>query len=165
MILSYYMKIFIIGIFIILLLGAVGFVMSLNKSPQEEINNQNNQIEQKEETMIPNEIPIKLEIEDIVVGEGKEAVAGKLISVHYTGTLLDGTKFDSSVDRGTPFEFVLGAGQVIQGWDQGFNGMKVGGKRKLNIPADLAYGPIARGLIPANSALIFEVELLDVIEQ
>ena len=151
------MKIFLIGVSLVILLGVLGFVFSPNKIPEE----QNNQIEQKEETMTQSE----LQIEDTVVGDGKEAVAGKLISVHYTGTLLNGTKFDSSVDRGTPFEFILGAGQVIQGWDQGFNGMKVGGKRKLIIPPDLAYGPIARGLIPANSTLIFEVELLDVIEQ
>lgn len=155
------MKIFLLGIFSILLLGLVGFMLSLNKSSSEETNNQP---EQKEETApMPSET---LQIEDIIVGEGKEATAGKLISVHYTGTLLDGTKFDSSLDRGEPFEFVLGTGQVIQGWDQGFNGMKVGGKRKLIIPPELGYGDRGAGAsIPPNSTLVFEVELLDVKDQ
>ena len=105
----------------------------------------------------------ELKIEDIIVGTGAEAVAGKEISVHYTGTLTNGTKFDSSKDRGTPFEFTLGAGQVIQGWDQGFAGMKVGGKRKLVIPPSMGYGAQgAGGVIPPNATLIFEVELLGV---
>lgn len=105
----------------------------------------------------------ELKIEDITVGTGAEAVAGKEISVHYTGTLTNGTKFDSSKDRGTPFEFTLGAGQVIQGWDQGFTGMKVGGKRKLVIPPSMGYGAQgAGGAIPPNATLIFEVELLGV---
>lgn len=103
-----------------------------------------------------------LQIQDEVIGTGAEAVNGATISVHYVGTLTNGTKFDSSIDRGQPFEFVLGAGQVIQGWEKGFVGMKVGGKRKLIIPADLAYGARAVGPIPANSTLIFEVELLGV---
>jgi FKBP-type peptidyl-prolyl cis-trans isomerase len=104
-----------------------------------------------------------LKIEDLVVGTGAEAVAGKTISVHYTGTLTDGTKFDSSKDRGEPFEFTLGAGQVIQGWDKGFAGMKVGGKRKLTIPPEMGYGSQgAGGVIPPNATLIFEVELLGV---
>lgn len=109
-------------------------------------------------------MPSELQIEDIVVGDGKEAAASMLVVVHYTGTLLDGSKFDSSLDRGTPFEFVLGTGQVIQGWDQGVLGMKVGGKRKLTIPPDLAYGATA-GHRLQNETLIFEVELLDVKEQ
>jgi FKBP-type peptidyl-prolyl cis-trans isomerase len=101
-------------------------------------------------------------IEDIVLGSGAEAVAGSIITVHYVGTLESGQKFDSSIDRGQPFQFMLGAGQVIAGWDQGFEGMKVGGKRKLTIPPSLGYGPNAVGPIPANSTLIFEVELLGV---
>lgn len=103
------------------------------------------------------------EIQDIVVGTGAEAKAGKILSVHYTGALTDGRVFDSSVNRGKPFEFTLGAGQVIAGWEKGFTGMKVGGKRRLVIPSDYAYGTKGvSGLIPPNSALIFEVNLLDV---
>lgn len=104
-----------------------------------------------------------MEQTDIVVGTGAEAVAGKRVSVHYTGTLTNGSKFDSSHDRKEPFGFKLGGGQVIKGWDQGVLGMRVGGKRKLVIPPELAYG--ARGfppVIPPSSTLIFEVELLDV---
>lgn len=102
-------------------------------------------------------------IEDIIVGNGAEAVKGKTISVHYTGWLTDGTKFDSSLDRGQPFTVRLGAGEVIKGWDEGFAGMKVGGKRKLTIPPEMGYGSRAvGGVIPAHSTLVFEVELLRV---
>ncbi len=105
----------------------------------------------------------ELKIEDLKVGTGAEATAGKKVKVHYTGWLTNGTKFDSSVDRGTPFEFSLGAGQVIQGWDKGVAGMKVGGKRKLTIPSDLGYGATGAGnVIPPNATLVFEVELLGV---
>ncbi|MEK7608525.1 MAG: FKBP-type peptidyl-prolyl cis-trans isomerase [Patescibacteria group bacterium] len=103
-----------------------------------------------------------LKIEDVVLGTGAEAVAGKTVSVHYTGTLTDGTKFDSSLDRGTPFSFVLGVGQVIRGWDEGVAGMKVGGERKLTIAPEFAYGAQAVGPIPPNSALLFTVKLLEV---
>ena len=100
---------------------------------------------------------------DLEVGEGAEAVSGKAVEVHYTGWLENGTKFDSSLDRQEPFTFRLGAGEVIEGWDQGVAGMKVGGKRKLTIPPGLAYGSRAvGGVIPANSTLLFEVELLGV---
>lgn len=105
---------------------------------------------------------MSLKIEDLKVGSGAEAKAGQSVAVHYVGTLTNGSKFDSSRDRGEPFEFRLGAGQVIKGWDQGVAGMKVGGLRKLTIPPDLGYG--ARGfppVIPGNSTLVFEVELLD----
>ena len=108
-----------------------------------------------------------LKLMDTTIGTGAEAVNGKTISVHYTGWLdnggTKGTKFDSSVDRGQPFEFVLGQGRVIQGWEQGFAGMKVGGKRTLYIPSALGYGVRGAGSdIPPNSNLIFEVELLAV---
>ncbi len=104
-----------------------------------------------------------LQQEDIVVGQGAEATPKKRVFVHYTGTLTNGTKFDSSRDRNEPFDFVLGAGQVIKGWDQGVAGMKVGGRRKLTIPPEMGYG--ARGfppVIPPSSTLLFDIELLEV---
>jgi FKBP-type peptidyl-prolyl cis-trans isomerase len=104
-----------------------------------------------------------LQIIDIEVGSGDEAAAGQVVSVHYTGWLADGTKFDSSVDRGQPFSFSLGAGQVIAGWDEGVAGIKVDGKRRLIIPPDLAYGPQGSPpTIPPNAELTFDVELLDI---
>lgn len=104
-----------------------------------------------------------LKIEDLTVGNGAEAVAGKKVTVHYTGWLTNGTKFDSSLDRGQPFPFPLGAGRVIQGWDKGVAGMKVGGKRRLTIPPQMGYGERgAPPVIPPNSTLIFEVQLLGV---
>jgi len=104
-----------------------------------------------------------LKTEDLIIGNGKEAVSGKLVSVNYVGTLLNGKKFDSSYDRNQSFDFALGGGQVIKGWDLGIIGMRVGGKRKLTISPELAYGEREiPGLIPANSTLVFEVELLDV---
>jgi len=100
---------------------------------------------------------------DVEPGEGDLAEAGDTVSVHYTGWLVDGTKFDSSKDRGTPFQFPLGAGRVIKGWDEGVAGMKVGGVRKLIIPPELGYGSRGAGsAIPPNATLIFEVELLEV---
>lgn len=106
-----------------------------------------------------------LKIEEILVGKGAEAVPNKTVKVHYTGWLdkKGGKKFDSSVDRGTPFEFPLGQGHVIQGWDKGFAGMKVGGKRLLTISPEMGYGASgAGGVIPPNATLVFEVELLGV---
>ena len=110
----------------------------------------------------PHKTSSGLESWDLKTGTGAEAAAGKHVSVHYTGWLTDGAKFDSSVDRNAPFGFVLGAGQVIKGWDEGVAGMKVGGKRQLRIPPELGYGTRSVGPIPPNSTLIFDVELLDV---
>lgn len=106
--------------------------------------------------------PDGLKYADLVVGDGPEATSGKEVSVHYTGWLQNGTKFDSSLDRGQPYDLQLGAGQVIKGWDEGLQGMKVGGKRQLIIPPELGYGSADQGVIPPNSTLIFEVQLIDV---
>jgi FKBP-type peptidyl-prolyl cis-trans isomerase FkpA len=104
-----------------------------------------------------------LKFEDLALGDGATAQAGQQVSVHYTGWLTDGTKFDSSVDRGMPFQFTLGRGMVIRGWDEGVLGMKIGGKRKLTIPPQLGYGAQgAGGVIPPNATLVFDVELLDI---
>jgi FKBP-type peptidyl-prolyl cis-trans isomerase len=133
--------------------------VSSEATPQEA-----NVTEEKssEDDSVKNDVKT-LQIVDEKIGTGAEAVDGKTVSVFYTGTLVDGTKFDSSKDRATPFSFVLGSGMVISGWDQGIKGMREGGIRKLTIPPDLAYGDRgAGGLIPPNSVLIFEVELLKV---
>lgn len=101
--------------------------------------------------------------QDEVVGTGEVATIGSVVAVHYTGMFQDGTVFDSSVG-GTPYQFVLGAGQVIPGWDQGLQGMKVGGKRLLIVPPDLAYGADGYGPIPPDSTIVFEVELVDIVQ-
>jgi FKBP-type peptidyl-prolyl cis-trans isomerase len=106
--------------------------------------------------------PTGLKYVDEVVGTGDRARLGKTVSVHYTGTLTDGTKFDSSVDRGQPYEFRLGTDTIIQGWNEGIVGMQVGGKRKLIVPPSLGYGAQGKGKIPPNATLIFEIELLGV---
>jgi FKBP-type peptidyl-prolyl cis-trans isomerase FkpA len=113
--------------------------------------------------MAENTTETGLVIEDLVEGTGDMAAAGQTVSVHYTGWLTDGTKFDSSKDRNDPFRFGLGQRQVIAGWDEGVAGMKVGGVRKLTIPPELGYGARgAGGVIPPNATLVFEVELLDI---
>ena len=104
--------------------------------------------------------PSGLKYADLAVGEGAIATSGQEVTVHYTGWLTNGTKFDSSRDRGEPFKFGLGRGQVIRGWDEGVAGMKIGGRRRLEIPAELGYGNRTTGPIPAGSTLIFSVELL-----
>ena len=144
----------IIIVVVFVVFGSLGFIPSFLS-----FNNKTN-IMDNSQTAQPAEQ--RLLAEDITVGTGTEAVAGKHVFVNYNGTLLDGTVFDSSYTRGVPFDFNLGAGEVIPGWDQGIVGMKVGGKRKLIIPAALAYGDRANGPIPANSTLVFEVELLQV---
>jgi peptidylprolyl isomerase len=105
----------------------------------------------------------ELQVTDIQLGDGKEAVKGALITTQYRGFLEDGTQFDSSYERGKPFQCVIGTGRVIKGWDQGLMGMKVGGKRKLWVPAHLAYGERSMGTITPNSDLTFEIELLEVL--
>ena len=117
------------------------------------------QVSQKKEVKKMTE----LKVEDTQVGEGKTAEKGNVLNMHYTGKLEDGTVFDSSHNRGQPLQFTLGIGQVIQGWDEGVAGMKVGGKRTLTIPPHMAYGERgAGGVIPPNSTLIFDIELMDV---
>ena len=136
---------------LIALAVVVGIVYSYSKSKNKEA----------KEVLVMDQAELK--IEDLTVGSGAEAVSGKTVTVNYSGTLTNGTKFDSSYDRGTPFSFTLGAGEVIKGWDLGVAGMKVGGKRKLTIPSDLGYGVRGAGAdIPPNATLIFEVELLGV---
>ena len=105
----------------------------------------------------------ELKIEDLVLGSGKAAVKGALITTQYRGLLEDGSEFDSSYARGKPFQCVIGTGRVIKGWDQGLMGMQVGGKRKLWVPAHLGYGERQVGSIPPNSNLVFEIELLEVL--
>lgn len=123
----------------------------------------------KESVSSPTPVPssanssASFKIEDLKVGTGKEARAGDTVEVNYLGTLTNGTKFDSSYDRKQPFDFHLGAGEVIKGWDQGVVGMKIGGKRRLTIPPELGYGAAGAGtLIPPNATLVFEVELLQI---
>lgn len=109
-------------------------------------------------------LPSGLEYQEVTIGQGRETSNGDTVAAHYLGTLQDGTKFDSSYDRGQPFSFVLGSGTVIKGWDEGLLGMKVGGKRKLIIPANLGYGDrgAGGGLIPPGATLLFDVELVAV---
>lgn len=104
----------------------------------------------------------KFQIEDLTVGTGTEVIGGDYITIHYVGILVDGRKFDSSYDRGQPFKTRIGVGEVIDGWDMGVIGMKVGGKRRLIIPSNLAYKDREIGIIPANATLVFDLELLGI---
>jgi FKBP-type peptidyl-prolyl cis-trans isomerase len=144
----------VIGIIVLAIASLFIFRVSDNfmpAAPGKQTEKMNNATDSKE-----------LKIEDIKIGEGQEVKSGDNIVIHYLGTLTDGTKFDSSYDRGQPFETQIGVGQVIKGWDEGVVGMKVGGKRKLTIPPDLGYGSQSAGSIPPNSTLIFEVELVGI---
>lgn len=133
---------------IIIFVFAAGFFLFFE--PGSEISAKQNETKQ-------------MKIETLFEGTGEElSKSGDVLTVHYVGTLENGEKFDSSVDRGIPFQFTLGAGQVIQGWEEGMSNMKIGEKRKLTIPAELGYGSRSIGSIPANSTLIFEVELLEI---
>ncbi len=149
-------KIFLI-IILIVIVGGVYFLFQNQKNNKEStsaissaLTNNNYEIQ-------------GMKVEILKEGTGEEAKNGDTVTVHYTGTLEDGTKFDSSQDRGTPFSFILGAGRVIKGWDLGVAGMKVGEQRKLTIPSNLGYGAQGAGeVIPPNATLIFEVELLGI---
>lgn len=138
-------------VFVILIIAGIGYYASVSKKDSSG-----------EKPVITEPASNKLNIETLKEGAGEPAKAGDNLSAHYTGTLLDGNKFDSSRDRGEPFDFTLGAGQVIKGWDQGLVGMKVGEIRKLTIPPELGYGASGSGPIPPNSTLIFKVELLKI---
>ncbi len=144
------MKIILI-ISIIVLVGVAGYVVYLGIADNSTVPSAASNAQEE-----------KLIIVDEVVGTGAEAVAGKKVTVEYTGTFTDGKKFDSSKDHREPFSFTLGAGEVIKGWDEGVLGMKIGGKRKLTVPPGFAYGDRVMGVIPANATLIFDIELLKV---
>lgn len=146
-------------IFLAFILFAVIIILTqnnkINKDTDSMLDNNDEQVSQIEDS--------ELKIEILNEGEGEAVKNGDNVSVHYVGTLEDGTKFDSSIDRGVPFDFNLGAGQVIKGWDLGVLGMKIGEKRKLIISSSLAYGENGiPGAIPPNATLIFEVELLEI---
>ena len=161
-------NVIVLVILIVLLLFGAILLTSDNKDEelyQDEIifkdNIKENSIEENNQS---NKEKMELKIEVLQEGDGETVTKkGDTISVHYTGTLEDGTKFDSSIDRGEPFSFIIGAGQVIQGWEQGTLDMKVGEKRKLTIPAELGYGSRGAGAtIPPNATIIFDIELMDI---
>lgn len=142
---------------LIVVVAAAAVYFLIPKKNMEENQNQDQNFQQNSQ----NYKIQSMDVQTLKEGSGEPAKTGDTVSVHYTGTLTNGTKFDSSVDRGQPFEFTLGENRVIQGWELGVLGMKVGEKRKLTIPPELGYGDRAVGaVIPANSTLIFEVELL-----
>lgn len=137
-------------IFVIIIITGIGYYASVSKKDSTE------------KPVVAEPSGNSFKMETLKEGTGEPAKTGDKLSVHYTGTLLDGSKFDSSRDRGTPFDFTLGAGQVIKGWDQSLIGMKVGEIRKLTIPPELGYGASGSGPIPPDATLIFEVELLNI---
>lgn len=140
------------GAILLIILIVFGLAVFINNNNTKKTNSEGVKMQEATE----------LKIEDIKIGDGAEAKSGDSVKVNYVGTLTNGNKFDSSYDRNEPFEFDLGSGQVIEGWDKGVAGMKVGGKRKLTIPSQMAYGDREIGEIPANSTLIFEIELLEI---
>ncbi len=115
-----------------------------------------------DDSTTPTNLP-DLVVQDLVVGDGAVAAVGNSVAVHYVGRLVDGTQFDSSYDRGEPYRYTIGAGQVIAGWEQGVPGMRVGGTRRLTIPPHLAYGAAGRPGIPPNATLTFDIELIEII--
>ena len=138
-------------------------VIQISPSPTANLSNLPTQAEEVNATITPMQESNELQIEDLKLGTGAEAIVGKKVTVNYKGTLTNGEQFDSSYERGQPFSFVLGEGAVNQGWDEGVPGMKTGGKRKLTIPSSMAYGDGGiPGAIPGGATLIFEVELLSV---
>ena len=150
-------KIIIGIIFLAFLIGGSYWLLKNSSIYVKTLDNNN-----MENSVLPTNTPTteELKIEDLKVGQGPEVEKNDTITVHYSGTLTNGQKFDSSYDRNQPFETQIGVGQVIQGWDEGLLGMKVGGKRKLTIPPELGYGNQDMGTIPPNSVLVFEIELL-----
>lgn len=154
----------IIIIVIVLIVVIGGVYLIFNLKPANQNNNLPGNNSGNEQNQNPSSYEVQgMKIDTLKEGTGPEAKTGNTVTVHYTGTLENGTKFDSSLDRGMPFSLVLGENSVIQGWELGLLGMKVGEKRKLTIPPELGYGNRAVGdLIPANSTLIFEVEMLDI---
>ena len=148
---------------ILVFLATLGVACGSSSDSQSNTSNSNSsEVNMADDADVTVTTASGLQIKTLVEGTGDKAEPGKTAVVHYTGWLLDGTKFDSSVDRGTPFEFPLGAGRVIKGWDEGVATMNIGGKVELIIPANLAYGPSgAGGVIPPNATLKFEVEFLD----
>lgn len=147
-----------------ILLFTLGFIYTMDTTSPSNTKDTTEPDESSQDTVpaVADDVE-ELMIEDLVEGEGDAVKAGDKVQVHYTGTLLDGTKFDSSLDRGEPFEFTVGEGQVIQGWEQGLIGMKVGGQRELTIPSSLGYGESGSGSISPNAGLIFEIELLEIV--
>ncbi len=148
----------IIGVVVLISAGIIFTIVSRNENMSQQ--DSTNKVTSTNTTASPS---AGLKIEDLKVGTGSAVKAGDTIKIHYLGTLENGKKFDSSYDRGEPFQTQIGVGQVIKGWDQGVIGMQIGGKRKLTIPSDLAYGERgAGGVIPPNATLIFELELLEI---